>query len=172
MSGFGGLVPATLRYSTLEARRNLRRPAMMESSAHGYLSSQENSGHDGAASFGRSPVAHVLELLAALEPIARLLHALQCERGHTSCWVASRGAHDRDQVIAWRAATDLAIAARGAAPEARALLTRVRESADRDVASATHGPADVGAAYYASLVGFASLIQQARRTLAPLHLCR
>jgi hypothetical protein len=175
MSGFGGLVPATLAYSTLRSRRNQRRPLalsdLMTSSASTFDSPDEQSPPDSPPTFGQMEVARVLEMLAALGPVARLLQSLQDERAHTACWVASLGAAHADAISGSRAATDAALASRGAAAAYEATLSRLRDSANRDVGGASAGPAAVGVAYYGCLSGYTELIDNVQTELGAFTVC-
>ena len=110
MSLFASLGAATLEYSTRERRAALRRPLnlwdshSLSGSSEGCLSPQHRgqSSSDRASSEDgdevpsspgepRSSVGDVLGLLAGLEPLLALTHALALERGTTTGWVASCG---------------------------------------------------------------------------------
>eukprot|EP00962_Isochrysis_galbana_P020801 scaffold6107_cov130-Isochrysis_galbana.AAC.10 len=143
----------------------------MTSSASTSDSPEELSPSDSPPTFGQMEVARVLEMLAALGPIARLLLCLQDERAHTACWVASLGAAHADAIGASRAATDAALAARGAAAAYEATLSRLRDSADRDVGAALACPAVVGVAYYGCLSGFTELIDNVQAELGSFSIC-
>ena len=161
MSAMGSLVAATMGYSTLSARR--RRKGETRGLSGGL-------GPDAYAYADYAqPVPQALRVISAIQPIARLLHKIQMERGHTVCCVGSRGAVHGCELAAARARTDAEL--EHLPPAQRMMLRRLRESADRDLAADADEPVAVGIALYGALMGYTSLLEHIHSELGTFPVC-